>query len=478
MGNLIRSLFEPSELTPHGFCLLWEPGLIWLHTVSDALIALSYFSIPVVMAAFLRRRRDVEFGWVVWLFAAFILFCGATHAFTILTLWQPYYWLEGAVKVATAGVSLVTALLLWPLLPRAIALPSPSALREANAALERQVAERNTLVRALERREAELMELAATLERRVAERTESLAAVNRRFETALAASGVTVFTQDENLVFTWISKGEIGRAAGDFIGRSEAEVLPEPPLSQVVALKRGVLETGQPARAQVQVGEQWFDLTLEPLREGPGLIGGAVDITAQKASEARIRFLHNEVTHRVGNLLAVVQAVLRQTAKGAAGIDELVDRFSERLHSMAQAQRLLMREGGQLATLNEVACSQLAPYPEEQIELAGPPVPLENAAVLHLGMALHELATNAAKYGALSVPGGRVRLTWEKAGSECVLTWRETGGPRVRPSSRRGFGRDLIEWAGASAVGGAVRLAFPEEGLTWDLRFPLAEAAG
>jgi hypothetical protein len=115
------------------------------------------------------------------------------------------------VKVATAGVSLVTAVLLWPLLPKLIALPSPSALREANAALERQVAERNTLVRALERREAELTELAATLERRVAERTESLAAVNRRFETALAASGVTVFTQDEDLAFTWISKGEPGR---------------------------------------------------------------------------------------------------------------------------------------------------------------------------------------------------------------------------------------------------------------------------
>ncbi len=475
MGNLVRSLFEPSELTPHGFCLLWEPGLIWLHTVSDALIALSYFSIPLAMLAFLRSRRDVEFGWVVWLFAAFILFCGATHAFSILTLWQPYYWLEGLVKAATAGVSLVTAVLLWPLLPRVIALPSPSALREANAALERQVAERNTLVRALERREAELTELAATLERRVAERTESLAAVNRRFETALAASGVTVFTQDENLVFTWISKNELGRPACDFIGRSEAEVLPEPPLAQVEALKRGVLETGQPARAQVQVGEQWFDLTIE--REGPGLIGGAIDITAQKASEARIRFLHNEVTHRVGNLLAVVQAVLRQTAKGAATMEELVEHFSERLQSMAQAQQLLVREGAQLATLDEVARSQLAPFCRDQIELAGPPVPLENAAVLHIGMALHELATNAAKYGALSVPDGRVRLAWEKTETECVVSWRESGGPQVRPSSRRGFGRDVIEWAVAHAVHGAVELGFPEGGVTWKLRFPLRAPA-
>lgn len=477
MGNLIRNLFEPSELTPHGFCLLWEPGLIWLHTVSDVLIALSYFSIPLAMIAFLRRRRDVEFGWLGWLFAAFIMFCGTTHLFSILTLWQPYYWLEGVVKVATAGVSLVTAILLWPLLPKLIALPSPAALREANAALERQVSERNTLVRALERREAELTELAATLERRVAERTESLAAVNRRFETALAASGVTVFTQDENLVFTWISQGMLDKPAEAFIGRAEADLLPDPPLTQVLELKRDVLETGTPARAEVQVGEQWFDLTIEPLREAPGIIGGAVDITAQKASEARIRFLHNEVTHRVGNLLAVVQAVLRQTAKDATTTEELVTRFAERLQSMAHAQQLLVREGGQLATLDEVARSQLAPFHAEQIELAGPPVQLENAAVLHIGMALHELATNAAKYGALSVPSGRVRLAWERTATECVVSWRESGGPQVRPSSRRGFGRDVIEWAVARAVNGAVDLAFPEAGVTWKLRFPIERTA-
>jgi two-component sensor histidine kinase len=248
-------------------------------------------------------------------------------------------------------------------------------------------------------------------------------------------------------------------------------------LTEVEALKRGVIASGTSAHAQVQVGEQWFALTIEPLREGPGLIGGAIDITEQKASEARIRFLHNEVTHRVGNLLAVVQAILRQTAMGATTIEELVERFSERLHSMARAQQLLVRETRQLTTLDEVARSQLAPFHDEQIELGGPSVQLENAAVLHIGMALHELATNAAKYGALSVPGGRVRLAWEKSGQECLVSWRESGGPQVRPGSRRGFGRGVIEWAVASAVDGVVELAFPEEGLTWNLRFPLPAPA-
>ncbi len=476
MGNLIRGLFAPSELTPHGFCLFWEPGLIWLHSVSDALIAVSYISIALAALAFLFRRQDLDFRWLGWLFAAFMAFCGLTHFFGILTLWQPYYWLEGVLKASTAGVSVVTAILLWPLLPKLIALPSPSTLREANAALERQVAERNTLVQALERREAELTELAASLERRVAERTESLAAVNRRFETALVASGVTVFSQDENLVYTWMSKGELGRPAQDFIGRTVYEVLPEPPLSDVVALERSVLETGRQARTQIQVGDQWFDLTLEPLREGPGIIGGAVDITGQKANEERIHFLHNEVKHRVGNLLAIVQALLRQTAQGAASQDELVERFSDRLHSLAQAQQQLLREDGHFATLEEVARAQLAPFPSDQIELAGPKVQLQNAAVLHIGMALHELATNAAKHGALSVPEGRVQLAWETTATECRVSWRETGGPRVRPIRRRGFGRDVLEWAVAQAMGGVVELAFPEDGATWEMRFPLGTA--
>ncbi|MBS7811451.1 sensor histidine kinase [Roseococcus pinisoli] len=472
----MSSLFEPSVLTPHGFCLLWEPGLIWLHSASDVLIALSYISIAVATVAFLRRRPDVAFPWLGWLFAGFMLFCSLSHFFGILTLWLPYYWLEGLVKVATAGVSVVTAVLLWPLLPRLIALPAPSTLSEANAALERRIVERNTLVQALQRREAELTELAATLERRVADRTETLAAVNRRFETALAASGVTVFSQDENLTFTWMSKGDLGQPGRDVVGRSVQEVLPEPALSEIVGLEHGVLETGQQARAQVQVGERWFDIILEPMREGPGLIGGAVDITARRASEDRIRFLHNEVKHRVGNLLAVVQALLRQTAAGAATQEELAERLSDRLHSLSEAQQLLVREDGQVSTLGEVAEVQLAPFQNDRIEVSGPPVHLHNPAVLHIGMALHELATNAAKYGALSVPDGRVRLSWETTAEECLVSWRETGGPEVRPSSRRGFGRDVLEWAVAQAVEGSVTLAFPEHGVTWDLRFPLAAA--
>jgi signal transduction histidine kinase/ActR/RegA family two-component response regulator len=140
---LFERLFAPSELTPHGFCLLWEPGLIWTHAVSDAVIGLAYFSIPLALVYFMRRRRDLEYGWLVGLFALFILACGTTHFISILTLWKPYYVLDGAIKLITAIASVATAILLWPLLPRLLAIPSPGRLRTLNDELHRQIEERD-----------------------------------------------------------------------------------------------------------------------------------------------------------------------------------------------------------------------------------------------------------------------------------------------------------------------------------------------
>ena len=123
--SFLAELFDNSDLSPHGFCLLWRPELIWLHVGSDLIIAASYFSIPAALAYFLLKRRDLAFGWIFWMFVAFIVACGTTHVFAILTLWYPVYGVEGAVKAFTALASVATAFVLWPLLPRAIALPSP-----------------------------------------------------------------------------------------------------------------------------------------------------------------------------------------------------------------------------------------------------------------------------------------------------------------------------------------------------------------
>jgi PAS domain S-box-containing protein len=138
----IATLLETEALAPHGVCLLWRPELIWLHLVSDALTGLSYWSIPVVLLIIAARRRDMFYPWAIELSALFILTCGATHFMNIWILWNPDYGVQGALKAVTAVVSVATAIAIWPLLPRILALPSVQALAEANASLRREVGER------------------------------------------------------------------------------------------------------------------------------------------------------------------------------------------------------------------------------------------------------------------------------------------------------------------------------------------------
>ncbi len=136
---------------PHGYCLLWNPALIWTHVVSDLLIAAAYFSIPLALISLVRRRKDLEFSGMFWLFALFILSCGLTHILAVWNLWHGDYGLEAVVKAVTAAASIPTAILLWPLIPRALALPSPSQLQAANDDLAATIAQRNeALARASE----------------------------------------------------------------------------------------------------------------------------------------------------------------------------------------------------------------------------------------------------------------------------------------------------------------------------------------
>ena len=163
MLDFFERLFEQDSLSPHGICLLWRPELIWAHAVSDALIGLSYVSISVTLAYLLSRRRDIKFGWVVWCFATFILACGATHFFAIYTLWVPDYGAEAVIKVVTAAASVATAVLLWPLLPAALAWPSPERLARSNAALARSLTERDVALADLQTEVAERAQLEAML---------------------------------------------------------------------------------------------------------------------------------------------------------------------------------------------------------------------------------------------------------------------------------------------------------------------------
>jgi hypothetical protein len=138
----IRQLLSP-DFMPHGYCYLWDPRIVWLHVVSDALITLSYYTIPMALIYLVRKRRDLPFHWPFWMFGAFILSCGTAHLMEVWNVWHASYLASGVIKAITAAVSVTTAIALVPLIPKAIALPSPEEFRKVNLQLKNQIAERD-----------------------------------------------------------------------------------------------------------------------------------------------------------------------------------------------------------------------------------------------------------------------------------------------------------------------------------------------
>jgi len=215
MLEFLRALFS-ADFMPHGQCFLWRPEVLWLHVVSDGLIAGSYFTIPFGLAYLVRRRRDLAFHWMFWLFAAFIFACGTTHVMSIYTLWTPVYRLEGLIKAFTGLVSVGAAIAMVPMIPQALALPRPSELQLANDALAREVSERKEA-------EDQVRKLNEELELRVRARTAELERSNKELEQfAYVASHdlqepmrmVTTFTQ----LLARQYQGQLGADADQFIG--------------------------------------------------------------------------------------------------------------------------------------------------------------------------------------------------------------------------------------------------------------------
>jgi len=191
-------------------------------------------------------------------------------------------------------------------------------------------------------------------------------------------------------------------------------------------------------------------------------------------AERRQQLLLGELNHRVKNTLAIVQSLTHQSFHSAASTEDAKRRFEGRLKALASAHSLLTATNWESALIADVARAALAPFcPPDRCDIDGPPLPVSPQTAVGLALALHELATNAAKYGALSTPSGRLSVRWTVVDDQLQLIWTERGGPRVSPPERRGFGTRMIERTLASEFGGKVVLDFAPEGVTCTLIAPL-----
>jgi len=309
----------------------------------------------------------------------------------------------------------------------------------------------------------------------------------QRYQTALRGSKVTVFTQDRELRYTSISNPILGRRIEGIIGQTDECLLPLENRASIIALKTDALESGIPQHAEVSIAEgsgvRWYDLHVEPLRDDAGSIVGlicaSVDVTERKEDEAHLRLLMRELTHRSKNLLAIIEAMARQTARSAGSIDAFVDQFGARIQALATSHDLLVQESWHGVLLHELVRSQLGHYldrGESQVILNGPAIVLKPEVAQSLGLAFHELAANAARFGALSVAAGRVAVTWQRCseteGRGLEILWSEDGGPKVREPERRGFGRMVIERSLTLSLAADVDLAFAPAGVRCRLVLP------
>lgn len=190
-------------------------------------------------------------------------------------------------------------------------------------------------------------------------------------------------------------------------------------------------------------------------------------------SERQQRLLINELNHRVKNTLATVQSIARQTARRTPDVHTFTELFEARLLALSNTQNLLTAGNWERVDLAALLGQEMAPYAHEQVRIAGPAVDLDPQKALGLGMVFHELAVNAAKYGALSTPSGCVRIDWSVAGGDLLLDWIETGGPPVSPPTRRGFGGDLMEATLNRTLKGTVVTTYEPQGFSFSVRLPI-----
>jgi PAS domain S-box-containing protein len=254
--------------------------------------------------------------------------------------------------------------------------------------------------------------------------------------------------------------------------------LPHDQCPMAVALKEGVAVRGAEAVAERPDGSRViFTPYPTPLRDDAGNIVGAVnmliDITQRKTAEDRQELLTNEVNHRANNLLSVVQSIVRLTRSD--DVDSLREAINGRIQALARAHSLLAKTRWLGADLQHLVSEELAPYMGDDARawVSGTMLPLRPAAAQSIALIIHELVTNAVKYGALSNAEGRVHIDWRRSKDTITIRWREDGGPEIQPPTTRGVGSTVIERA-AAQLDGSVVYHWPSTGLVFEFATPTA----
>jgi PAS domain S-box-containing protein len=285
------------------------------------------------------------------------------------------------------------------------------------------------------------------------------------------------------VVFNRAAEEYFGVARAAMLGRTLWEVFPQGIGTPFETFCRAAMDEGKATTLELPSAmrpDRIVELRIVPMRGG-GVAITLSDITERKGADARQRMLVNELNHRVKNSLATVQAIAAQSLRGPQVSPDARERFMARLFALARANDVLVAETWLGASLNSVAAEMAGPHGDgERFAIEGPEVHLAPQTAMAMALGLHELATNAAKYGALSTPQGRVSLTWsldgEGASRRLRLTWRESGGPPVGRPGAPGFGSRLIERGLASELKANVRLDFAPTGVVFSLTAPLGEA--
>ena len=425
MIGFFRKLFT-SDFMGHGYCYLWRPEIVWLHVLSDAVITLAYYSIPITLFYFVRKRRDVPFYWLFLMFGAFIWSCGTTHAMEIWTIWNGTYRLSGVIKLVTAGLSVGTAMALVPIIPKALALPSPAKLAEAIRALEQEMSQRK-------RKEEKFRGLLESA-------PDAMVIVNKDGRIVLVDS------QTEKL---------FGFKRTELFGLPVEALIPK--------------ETGPELRGSRRDGTEFpIEISRSPIETGDGrLMCSAIrDITDRKQADQLIldslhekEVLLKEVHHRVKNNLAVISSLfhLQSTYTSDDPTIRILTECQDRVRAMSlvhetlyQSERLEAIDFAKYSVRlsRDLMSSHHVPGREIKLNHDVDALLVSIDVAIPCGLILNELLTNAFKHAFDGRSTGEITLRLRRTEAGFALGVSDNGvgmPPGISMENPKSLGLRLVK---------------------------------